>query len=130
MKKTLLLAVVLLLVPYMMSASRSQQAAGGIQVDDAKLGKGIKALQIVNESTEFALKERVYLWVKTSGHGSRHLVVTWKNGDNVYKKNMPIGGSPWRAWGYKNANIPGQWTVTIADPQGKVLKELTFKVGS
>lgn len=131
MKKILLLVVVLLLVPYIMSASRSQQTpAGGIQVEDAKLGKGIKARQIENEGTEFALKDRVYLWVKTTGHGGKHLVVTWKNGDHIYKRNMPIGGSPWRAWGYKNATIPGEWTVSIADSNGNVLKELSFKVGS
>jgi len=136
MKKILLPAMVLFLVPYMMSASRSlypQQTppAGGIQIEDAKLGKGVKDKQIENESTEFALNESVYLWVKTTGGGAgQSLVVTWKNGDHVYKRDMPIGGSPWRSWGYKNATIPGDWTVSIADSKGTVLKELSFKVGS
>ena len=134
MKRIRVLAGVLFLVPYMMSASRSvypqQTPAGGIQIEDAKLGKEIKNKQIADETSEFALNDKVYLWVKTTGGSGQSLVVSWKNGDQVTKRNMAIGGSPWRSWGYKIASLPGNWTVTIADLKGTVLKELSFKVGS
>jgi len=134
MRRILVLAGVLFLVPYMMSASRSlyplQTPAGGIQIEDAKLGKAIKDKQIADETSEFALNDKVYLWVKTTGGSGTSLVVTWKNGDQATKRNMPIGGSPWRSWGYKIVALPGNWTVSIADAKGTVLKELSFKVGS
>jgi hypothetical protein len=134
MRRMLVLAAVLFLVPYMMSASRlvypQQTPAGGIQIEDAKLGKKIKDKQIASETSEFALNDKVYLWLKTTGGAGKSLIVTWKNGDHAYKRNMAIGGSPWRSWGYKIAALPGNWTVSIADAKGTVLKELSFKVGS
>jgi hypothetical protein len=118
----------------MMGASRlvypQQTPAGGIQIEDAKLGKDVKDRQIADETSEFAVNDKVYLWVKTTGGSGESLAVTWKNGDHTYKSSLAIGGSPWRTWGYKVAALPGNWTVSIADSKGTVLKELSFKAGS
>ncbi len=129
MKKILVLAGVLFLVPYMI-ASPQQSPAGGILVLEAKLGKDVKDRQLENETAEFALNDKVYLWVKVTGAAGESLVVTWKNGDHTYTSNMAVGGSPWRTWCYKVAALPGSWTVSIADSKGAVLKELTFKTGN
>jgi hypothetical protein len=129
MKRILVLAGVVFLVPYMI-ASPPQSPSGGIQMQEAKLGKDVKDRQLEGETAEFALNDKVYVWVKTTGASGESLVVTWKNGDHTYTSNMTVGGSPWRTWCYKIAALPGNWTVSIADSKGTVLKELSFKTGN
>lgn len=134
MKRILVFAGVLFVVSYMICAPRSaypqQTPAGAIQIQEAKLGKEIKDRQVANETAEFTLNDKVYLWVKTTGGSGESLVATWKNGDHTYNSNLAIGGSPWRTWCYKIAALPGNWTVSIADSKGTVVKELSFKVGN
>ncbi len=131
MKRILVAVGVLLLVPYLLNAAQAapaQQTAAGIQVGDAKLGKDVKDRQVTDETTDFALNDKVYLWVKVTGASGEQLKATWKTGDHTYTSDLTIGGSPWRTWCYKTAAIAGDWTVTVADSKGTVLKELSFKV--
>jgi len=128
MKKLLLSAVALLMV--VSSQWAFGQQTGEIKIDEAKLGKGVTDRQLENESAEFALNEKVFLWVKATGGPGEPLAVTWKNGDRTYKSSLAVGGSPWRTWCYKTAALPGNWIVIISDSKGTVLKELSFKVGS
>jgi hypothetical protein len=125
MKKLLILAGVFLFALLCCYAQ-----TGTAVIEDAKLGKAVKDRQIETEASEFALNEKVYLWVKVTGAAGENLDVTWKNGDRTYKSSMPVSGSPWRTWCYKTAALAGDWTVSIADAKGTVLKELSFKVGS
>ena len=41
---------------------------------------------------------------------------------------LKVAGNPWRTWSNKTAWKAGDWTVTVTDAGGQVLKELTFKV--
>ncbi len=131
MKRILVAVVVLMLVPYLVNAAQAapaQQTTAGIQVDDAKLGKDVKDRQVTDETTDFALNDKVYLWVKVTGASGETLKATWKTGEHSYASDLTIGGSPWRTWCYKTAAIAGDWTVTLADSKGTVLKEMSFKV--
>ena len=103
-------------------------SAEGLQVADAKLGKGVQDRNITEEASSFALNDKVYLWLKLTGGGADPVKVSWKVGDSVDTVTLKVGGSPWRTWSSKTAWKAGDWTVTISDASDQVLKELKFTV--
>ena len=103
-------------------------SAEGMQVADAKLGKGVQDRNITEEATSFALNDKVYLWLKLTGGGTDPVKVSWKVGDSVDTVTLKVGGNPWRTWSSKTAWKAGDWTVTISDASDQVLKELKFTV--
>ena len=131
MKKLTMVVCVLLLISSVtiptLAANPRQAAAPAIQVTDAKLGKDVQERQIVDETAEFALNDKVYLWLKVTGAAGETLKVTWKTGDHTYSSELAIGGSPWRTWCYKTAALAGDWSVAVADSKGNILKEMSFK---
>jgi hypothetical protein len=100
----------------------------GLQVADAKLGKGVQDRNITEEATTFAVNDKVYLWLKLTGAGSDAVKVNWKVDDSTDTVTLKVGGSPWRTWSSKTAWKAGDWTVTITDAGDQVLKELKFTV--
>ncbi len=100
----------------------------GPAVAAAKLGREVVDREIVDETSTFAMNERVYLWLKVTGAADDSVTVTWKHDDLTYDYTLTIGGSPWRTWAYKTAWKAGDWMVTVTDSDGNVLKEMTFKV--
>jgi hypothetical protein len=100
----------------------------GLQVADAKLGKGVQDRNITEEATTFAVNDKVYLWLKLTGTGSDAVKVNWKVGDSTDTVTLKVGGSPWRTWSSKTAWKAGDWTVTVTDASDQVLKELKFTV--
>jgi len=102
--------------------------AEGLQVVDAKLGKGVQDRKITEEATTFAVNERVYLWLKLAGSPADTVKVNWKIGDKVEPYTLKVGGNPWRTHASKTAYQAGEWTVTVTDANDQVLKELKFTV--
>lgn len=127
MNHTLLLCTLLAVIAYG-AAAQEQETMSTLTVADAKLGKGVQDREIVDETTTFALNDRVYLWLKVTGGPADSITVTWKTGDQTYSSKLNIGGSSWRTWSYKTAYTAGDWTVTVTDADGNVLKEMAFKV--
>ena len=131
MKKLTMVVCVLLLILSVtiptLAAKPRQAAAPAILVTDAKLGKDVQERQIVDETAEFALNDKVYLWLKVTGAAGETLKVTWKTGDHTYSSELAVGGSPWRTWCYKTAALAGDWSVAVADSKGNILKEMSFK---
>ena len=103
-------------------------AAKGVQVADAKLGKGVQDRNITEESTSFAVNDKVYLWLKLTGGPSDPIKVDWTVGDVTDSVSLKVGGSPWRTWSNKTAFKAGEWTVTVTDASGNTLKEMKFTV--
>lgn len=104
-------------------------ASGALQVAEAKLGKGVKDRMITDETTTFAVGERVYLWVRLTGGPSDPIKVTWTIGDfSDADIGLTVGAASWRTWSYKTAFKAGEWTVTVSDNAGAPLKELKFTV--
>jgi len=101
---------------------------GQLQVADAKLGKGVMDREIMDEESSFLLNEKVYLWMKVTGGSADSLTVTWKHNEHSYTIKLAVSGNPWRTWAYKTAAHAGEWTVTVADREGNVLKEMSFVV--
>jgi len=100
----------------------------GIQIEEARLGKNVQDRQVVDETADFARNDKVYLWLKVTGGAGETLRATWKAGTHTWTSDLSIGGSPWRTWCYKTAAVSGDWSISVADSKGNVLKEMTFKV--
>ena len=111
-----------------LSAQESEVKSKDIQIVDVKLGKDVKDKVLVDEDSTFALNMKVFLWLKVTGKTSEKLTITWKQGEKSYTTTLNIGGSPWRTWANKTLAKAGDWTVTITDASGNVLKEMSFKV--
>ena len=101
--------------------------AQALEVTEAKLGKGVQNRDIVDETTTFAVNEKAFLWLRTTG-GPGEINVTWSVGDHSDRVALKIGGSPWRTWANKTLWQAGDWKATVTDSGGQVLKEITFQV--
>ena len=131
MKKIFLFTFVLILglTSYWNSLqAQTETKAATTQVVDAKVGANVQDRMIVDENTTFLLNSKVFVWLKITGATSETITVKWANGNLTHETQLPIGGTPWRTWANKTVAKAGDWTVTITDASGKVLKELTFKV--
>ncbi len=81
-----------------------------------------------DETGDFAINDKAYLALKATGVVGESLKITWKNGGHAYTIDLAIGGSPWRTWCCETAVLAGDWTVTVGDSKGNLLKEMSFKV--
>ena len=121
--------LMLLLVVVAWSMVLAPVAAQGVTVAEAKLGKGIADRTITEETTTFAVNDKVYLWLRVTGSaGSDTIKVNWKIDDSTDTVALQIGGSPWRTWANKTAWKAGEWTVTVTDANDQMLTELKFTV--
>ena len=128
MKKSLLsFAVVLLfLAPTLLAAQ--EKKSEGLKVKVAILGKGVENKKIVDTTDTFTVNEKAYLWMRISGGPADSITVTWKSGDQTYPSRLNVGANLWRTWSFKTLYTAGDWTVSVTDAAGKILKEVSFKV--
>lgn len=103
-------------------------AQDGLQVADARLGRGVQDREITEEAASFAVNERAYLWLRLTGGPADPITVTWKSGDHEDSVSFKVDGSPWRTWSSKTLWKAGDWSVTVSDAAGQVLKEVAFTV--
>jgi hypothetical protein len=115
-------ALALLLTPL---AALSQAS---LTVADAKLGKGVQDRQISEEATAFAVNDKAYVWLRLTGGPSEPIQITWKSGDHTDTVPLKVGAATWRTWSSKTLWKAGDWTVTVSDANGQVLKEIAFTV--
>ena len=128
MKKHFVFLAIILLVLAQLSLTAQDKESKGLKVREAHLGKDVQNKKIVDTTTTFALNEKAYLWFRLVGGPSDSITVTWKTGDQTYPSRLNVGGTPWRTWSYKTLSSPGDWTVTITDAGGSVLRDMSFKV--
>jgi hypothetical protein len=108
--------------------AQTEAKIAAIQIIDAKLGTNVQDRMIIDENTTFPLNAKVFVWLKVAGAASETITVKWANGGSTHETQLSIGGSPWRTWANKTVAKAGDWTVTVTDAAGTVLKELNFKV--
>jgi hypothetical protein len=118
--------VIFFLTPAFLCAQEKE--AAGLKVKEAALGKNVENKKIVDTTSTFVVNEKAYLWMRLTGGPADSITVTWKTGDESYPSKLNVGGSPWRTWSYKTLYTAGDWTVTVTDAEGGVLKEMAFKV--
>ena len=123
---TIFAALLILSIPVL--AQEGQMEMKRLEVAEAKLGKNVQDREIVDETTTFEVNEKAYLWMRVVGGSADSITVTWKTGDQSHDVKLNIGGSPWRTWANKTLYTAGDWTVTVTDADGAVLKEMAFTV--
>jgi len=99
-----------------------------IHIVDARLGRNIRNRMVVADKATFPKNSNVYLWMRLIGGYSKQIIVTWKTGSYSHNTTLMVGGNPWRTWASKIVRRSGDWTVTVSDAAGNVLKKMSFKV--
>jgi hypothetical protein len=114
---------------------QAQQAAGqetGPVVTEAAVGTSVADRQLQGAADSFpATVGTLYCFTRIgqtqAGAAIEHV---WYHGDvEVGRKQLNIGGSPWRTWSSKliPADATGDWRVDVV-ADGKVIKSVSFKV--
>ena len=111
------------------AAPPKEKSASALTVTGAGLGTGVQERKLVGEGTQFALGQKVYMWLALSGGPADEIVVTWKQSDKSYETKLSVQGKTVHTWAYKTAAVAGAWEVSVADAAGNVLKKLEFTVG-
>ena len=99
----------------------------------AVIGTGVENREPAGVAAVFpATTEKVYCFLEaTNIPKDMEISLTWFHGQKEVRKiNLPLkAGSRWRTFAHKNlGGIKGDWKVEIKDAEGKLLKDLTFKV--
>ncbi len=129
-KSALFLALLTSILLWTTSLRTQENISTGndIQVTEARLGTSVENRMIVGEDSSFALNSKVFFWMRITGASGAQISVTWKNGDLSHTAELTIGGSPWRTWATKTVSMAGDWTVSVSDASGNVLKQMMFRV--
>ena len=105
----------------------------GFTIGRAVMGTGVENREPVGVSEVFpATTEKVYCFLEaTHIPKDMEISITWFHGQKEMRKiNLPLkAGSRWRTYAQKNlGGLKGDWKVEIKDAEGKLFKDLTFKV--
>ena len=105
----------------------------GFTIGRAVMGTGVENREPVGVAEVFpATTEKVYCFLEaTHIPKDMEISITWFHGQKEMRKiNLPLkAGSRWRTYAQKNlGGLKGDWKVEIKDAEGKLLKDLTFKI--
>jgi hypothetical protein len=97
------------------------------------IGTGVENGEPVGVAETFpASTEKVYCFLEAADIAKdTEASFVWFNGEKEMSKfSVPLKTGPrWRTYAYKNLReLKGDWKVEIRDPDGKVLKDVKFKV--
>jgi hypothetical protein len=99
----------------------------------AVVGTGVEKMEPVGAGETFpASTEKVFCFIEANNiPKDTEVSFVWsQGGKEVRKINLPLKAGPkWRTWANKNVGgQKGDWKVEIKDAEGKLLKEVKFKV--
>jgi hypothetical protein len=97
------------------------------------IGTGVENGEPVGAAETFpASTEKVYCFLEATDIAKDiEASFVWFNGDKEMSKfSVPLKMGPrWRTYAYKNLReMKGDWKVEVRDPEGKVVKDIKFKV--
>jgi len=97
------------------------------------VGTGVENGEPVGVAETFpASTEKVYCFLEATDIAKdAEVSFVWFSGEKELSKfSVPLKEGPrWRTYAYKNLReIKGDWKVEIRDPEGKVVKDVKFKV--
>ena len=112
---------------------RSEAPVKGMAITRAVVGTGVENKEPAGAAETFpATTEKVYCFIEVTNIGKdTEVSFVWFQGDMELRKiNVPLQAGPkWRTWTYKNiGGQKGDWKVEIKDAEGKLLKDVKFKV--
>jgi hypothetical protein len=103
-------------------------AFSAVSISKAKLGTDVVDRESSGETSNFALEETGYLWMRVVGGQGETITVNWTNGDQSYDVDLNIGSDSWRTWSSKILHVSGEWTVTVTDSAGATLHQSALTV--
>ena len=111
------------------SSEAAPPSEGGVSAE-VKAAKGIEKRDPVDEATEFAVGDTVYVWSKITGGKGTAVKHVWKKDDKtIWTVKFGIRGNAWRMNSRKRALRAGTYTVEVVNAaDGEKLGEVTFTV--
>ena len=107
--------------------------AGALAITRLVVGTGVEKREPVGAAEKFpASAEKVYCFLEATNIAKdTEITLVWFNGEKeIGKSTMPLKQGPkWRTWAFKNLRgLKGDWKIEAKDGDGKVLKDVKFKV--
>lgn len=107
--------------------------AGALAITRLVVGTGVEKREPVGAAEKFpASAEKVYCFLEATNIAKdTEITLVWFNGEKeIGKSTMPLKQGPkWRTWAFKNLRgLKGDWKIEAKDADGKVLKDVKFKV--
>jgi hypothetical protein len=107
--------------------------SAGLTIARLVVGTGVENSEPVGAAETFpASTEKVYCFLEATGIGKdTEISFVWSYGDKeMLKTTLPLkAGAKWRTYANKNLRgLKGEWKVEVKDSDGKVLKDVKFKV--
>jgi hypothetical protein len=107
--------------------------AAALTIKRLVIGTGVENSEPSGVAETFpASTEKVYCFLEATDIAKdTEVSFVWSyGGKEMLKTNVPLKTGPrWRTYAYKNLReLKGDWKVEIRDPEGKVLKDVKFKV--
>ena len=112
---------------------KAEAAPKEMVIARAVMGTGVENMEPTGAAETFpAATEKVFCFIEVNNipKDTEVSFVWFQGGKEVRKISLPLTAGPkWRTWAYKNlGGQKGEWKVEIKDAEGKVLKEIKFKV--
>jgi len=129
-----LVVAVLLGVPgWAQEKAKASAPTQEMAISRAVLATGVENREPAGSGEAFpASTEKVYCFIEATHIGKdTEVSLIWLYGNKEMRKmNLPLKAGPkWRTWAHKNlGGQKGDWKVEIKDAEGKLLKEVKFKV--
>ncbi len=124
--------LVWLMAPQAYAQEKAKEGAG-FSIARLVVGTGVENSEPVGTAETFpASTEKAYCFLEATNIAKdTEVSFVWSYGDKeMLKTTLPVKAGPkWRT--YANKNLRGQkgeWKVEVKDPDGKVLREIKFKV--
>jgi hypothetical protein len=129
----ILIVSVLWIYVFQIFGQEKSKEAGDFTIARLVVGTGVEKNEPVGTAATFpASTEKVYCFLEaTQIPKDTEISVVWVyGGKEMLKTTLPIkAGAKWRTYANKNMRgLKGEWRVEIRGPEGKVLKDLKFKV--
>ena len=111
----------------------ASKEGAGLTISRAVIGTGVENREPKGVSEVFpSTTEKVYCFLEAT-HIPKDMEISliWFHGQKEMRKiNLTLKpGSRWRTYAHKNlGGLKGDWKVEIKDAEGKLLKDLGFKV--
>ncbi len=114
-------------------AAAVAKETGAFAITRMAVGTGVENREPQGTAEKFPLDtEKVYCFLEAANiPKDMEITLVWFNGDKeIGKFNLPLKQGPkWRTWAFKNLRgLKGDWKVEAREPDGKVLKDVKFKI--
>jgi hypothetical protein len=133
----MLIAIWGMILPVCAQEKAKEEAAGKetapFAVKRLVIGTGVENSEPIGVAETFpASTEKVYCFLEATDIAKdTEVSFVWFSGEKEMSKfSVPLKEGPrWRTYAYKNLReIKGDWKVEVRDSEGKILKDVKFKV--